>query len=106
MTSPVGQKDFRLHPDSVLQDRRLITRSLAALYVTAPVLGLAWLALARSSMTSETGLLVVIGLSFAGGALLLAGVFERWPHWTLQAAMAASTVLISAAVYFSAVLHS
>ncbi|MDX6643369.1 MAG: hypothetical protein QOD76_1331, partial [Solirubrobacteraceae bacterium] len=106
MKAPVGQQDFRLHPDHVLQDRRLITRSLAALYLSAPVLGLAWLEIARAPATSELGMLVVIALALAGGGLLLTGVFERSPRWTLQAAMAGATLLASAAVYFSGVLHS
>ena len=106
MSSLTNPRAFRLHPDSLVDDRRLMSRTLAALYLTGPALLVVWLGVGPSGQANVMGLLVMTGLAVVAGAILLAGVFERWPHWTMQAAMALATLLTSGAIYFSGVANS
>jgi PAS domain S-box-containing protein len=100
MSVQTGPREFRVHPDRVLPDRRIIGRTLAALYVVAPVLALGWLATEDAPLNSSTGILAAAGIGLLAGGVLLTGVFERWPQRTLQVGMALATGLVSAALYF------
>src|SRR2546430_15239464 len=100
MPSQTGPQGFRVHPDRVLPDRRIIGRTLAALYVFAPLLALIWLATESGARTDTTGIVAVAAIALLAGGVLLTGVFERWPRWTLQVGMALATGLVSAGLYF------
>jgi diguanylate cyclase (GGDEF)-like protein/PAS domain S-box-containing protein len=80
--------------------RHPLTRWLAAVFVIGPTLVLAWLAFPHTA-ANNVGIVAVCATAYVIGAALYALSPDRTPDWVIKAAVAASTVMISAVVYFA-----
>ena len=82
-------------------DTRLMVRTLGRLFVVGPTLVLLTLALPQSPRASELGLLVIVGLAYLVGALLLWRAGDM-PRALLPLVLAFGGTLVTGFAYFSA----
>ncbi|MCW3018483.1 MAG: diguanylate cyclase and metal-dependent phosphohydrolase [Solirubrobacterales bacterium] len=82
-------------------DSRLMAKALAGLFAAGATLALVTAALPHSPRASDAGLLVIVGIAYVVGGVL------HWrastvPSWSLRAALALGSTLITGVAYFSA----
>jgi diguanylate cyclase (GGDEF)-like protein/putative nucleotidyltransferase with HDIG domain len=81
-------------------DSSLMARILAGLFAAGATLALLTLALPHSSRASELGLIVMVGIAYAAGAVLYWGA-GRLPSMALPLALGGGSALITGVAYFS-----
>jgi diguanylate cyclase (GGDEF)-like protein len=82
-------------------DSKLMAKALAGLFAAGATLALITAALPHSARASDLGLLVIVGVAYAvAGALYWRA--STAPSWSLRAALALGSTLITGVAYFSA----
>jgi diguanylate cyclase (GGDEF)-like protein/putative nucleotidyltransferase with HDIG domain len=82
-------------------DSRLMAKALAGLFAAGATLALITAALPHSARASNLGLLVIVGVAYiVAGALYWRA--STAPSWSLRAALALGSTLITGVAYFSA----
>ena len=79
------------------QDRALIARSLAFLFLTGATLSVVWLLLPHTHRSADSGVLAMTIAAYATGIALFVG-FDRLPTVALKCAVTAATVVITGAI--------
>jgi len=82
-------------------DSSLMAKMLAGLFAAGATLALITVALPHSARASETGLLAIVGIAYAVGGVLFWRAGSA-PGWSLRAALAWGSTLITGVAYFSA----
>jgi len=84
-------------PEDPADDRVLVARALATLFLAGGALSLMWLALPHHSGTDDAGVLIPSVAAIAWGGLLFVA-FDRLPGWVMEATITMATVVITAAL--------
>ena len=84
-------------PEDPSQDRALIARALAYLFLIGATLSVVWLVLPHNPGASDTGVLAATIGAYALGAVLLIGL-DRLPMVVLKGAITGATVVITIAI--------
>ena len=85
-------------PEDPAQDRPLIARSLAFLFLVGASLSVVWLLAPHSPESDDRIVLGMTVAAYATGIVLFAG-YDRLPMSALKAAVVAATIVITGAVY-------
>ncbi len=84
-------------PDDPAEDRALIARSLAFLFLGGATLSVIWLVLPHNASTVDAGVIVMTVGAYAVGLMLFFG-FDHLPPIVLKASISAATVVITGAI--------
>jgi diguanylate cyclase (GGDEF)-like protein len=87
----------RRAPEDPAEDRALIARALAFLFLSGATISLLWLKLPHEASADETGILAMTIGGYAVGILLIVG-FDRLPLVVLKGSVTAATVVITGAL--------
>ncbi len=82
-------------------DSRLMATALAGLFTAGATLALVTAALPHSRRASDVGLLAIVGVAYVVGGVLYWRASTA-PSWSLRAALALGSTLITGVAYFSA----
>jgi diguanylate cyclase (GGDEF)-like protein len=82
-------------------DASLMAKALAGLFAAGATLALLTVALPHSPRASDIGLLAIVGVAYIVAAALFWSA-GKTPSWTLRAALALGSTLITGVAYFSA----
>ncbi len=85
-------------PDDPAEDRALIARSLAFLFLAGATLSVVWLMLPHEQRTEDPGVIAMTAGAYAVGLLLFFG-FDHLPQWVLKGSVTAATVVITGAIF-------
>ena len=87
----------RRAPEDPAEDRALIARALAFLFLSGATISLLWLQLPHEASADETGIVAMTVGGYAVGILLIVG-FDRLPLLVLKASVTAATIVITGAL--------
>ena len=79
------------------QDKAIIARSLAALFLAGATGSVIWLLLPHTAESDDAGVWAATIGAYVVGAILIVG-YDRLPVWALKAAVTMATVVITAAM--------
>jgi diguanylate cyclase (GGDEF)-like protein len=80
------------------ENRGLIARSLALLFLSGASVSVLWLATPHTAASDDIGVLTMTLAAYVTGVVLFAG-YDRLPMWTLKAAVTMATIVITGALY-------